>query len=72
MRVEAIVKKKGWFIPNPSIATGKQKHILLDITPVTTAQESDDAFIQAAGMLKKTALDGITFQNNIRKEWHVR
>jgi hypothetical protein len=55
MRVEAIVKKGGWFIPHPGVAIGNQKHILLDITPVTTAEVEDDAFVQAAGMLKKAA-----------------
>jgi hypothetical protein len=34
MRVEAIVKKDGWFIPHPGFAVGKQKHILLDIPPL--------------------------------------
>ena len=69
MRVEAIVKKGGWFIPHPGIAVGNQKHILLDITPVATGEVSDDAFVQAAGMLKKTTIDGVTFQKKLRKEW---
>ena len=72
MRVEAIVKKGGWFIPHPGVEVGKQKHILLDITPVTTGDVSDDAFVQAAGMLKKTTIDGVTFQKNLRKEWDGR
>ena len=72
MRVEAIVKKGGWFIPHPGVAIGKQKHILLDITPVTTGEVSDDAFVQAAGMLKKTTIDGVTFQKKMRKEWDGR
>lgn len=71
MRVEAIVKKGGWFIPHPGVAIGKQKHILLDVTPVTD-EVSDDAFVQAAGMLKKTTIDGITFQKRMRKEWNGR
>ena len=72
MRVEAIVKKGGWFIPHPGIEIGDQKHILLDITPVTTDEVSDDAFVQAAGMLKKTTIDGVTFQKKMRKEWDGR
>ena len=72
MRVEAIVKKDGWFIPHPGIAVGKQKHILLDITPVAVEEISDDAFVQAAGMLKKTTIDGVTFQKKLRKEWDRR
>jgi len=72
MRVEAIVKKDGWFIPHPGFAVGKQKHILLDRTPVTTGEESGDAFLQAAGILKKTAADGIDFQKKLRKEWNER
>lgn len=72
MRVEAIVKKGGLFIPHPGVAIGKQKHILLDITPVTTGEVSDDAFVQAAGMLKKTTIDGVTFQKKMRKEWDGR
>jgi len=69
MRVEAIVKKDGWFIPHPGIAIGKQKHILLDITPVVTGEVSDDAFVQAAGILQKAAIDGDKFQKKMRKEW---
>lgn len=69
MRVEAIVKKGDWFIPNPEVTIGKQKHILLDITPVTTDEVPDDAFVQAAGMLKRSTIDGVTFQKRIRKEW---
>ena len=72
MRVEAIVKKGGWFIPNPGFAIGKQKHILLDITPVTTEEVSNDAFVQAAGMLNKTAIGGVAFQKKLRKEWDGR
>jgi len=72
MRVEAIVKKDGWFIPHPGIAIGKQKHILLDITPVVTGEVSDDAFVQAAGILQKSAIDGVKFQKKMRKEWDVR
>lgn len=72
MRVEAIVKKGGLFIPSPGFAVGKQKHILLDITPVTTEDVSGDAFVQAAGMLKKAAIDGVTFQKKLRKEWDGR
>lgn len=72
MRVEAIVKKGGWFIPHPGVAIGKQKHILLDITPVTTGEVSDDTFVQAAGLLKKTTIDGVTFQKRMRKEWDGR
>lgn len=72
MRVEAIVKKGGWFIPRPSVEIGKQKHILLDITPVTTGEVSDDAFVQAAGMLKKATIDGVAFQKKLRKEWGGR
>jgi len=72
MRVEAIVKKGGWFIPNPGIAVGKQKHILLDITPVAIEDVSGDAFAQAAGMLKKATIDGVSFQNKLRKEWSGR
>lgn len=56
MRVEAIVKKDGLFIPHPGITFGKQKHILLDISPVSTDEVSEDAFVQAAGMLKKPPL----------------
>lgn len=62
MRVEAIVKKDGLFIPHPGITFGKQKHILLDITPVSTDDVSEDAFVQAAGMLKKTTVDGDALQ----------
>lgn len=69
MRVEAIVKKGDWFIPNPGVTIGKPKHILLDIAPVTTDEVPDDAFVQAAGMLKKSTIDGVTFQKRIRKEW---
>jgi len=72
MRVEAIVKKGGWFIPHPDFAVGKQKHILLDITPVTTGEVSNDAFVQAAGMLKKTTIGGVAFQKKMRKEWDGR
>ena len=72
MRVEAIVRKGGWFIPNPGVEIGKQKHILLDITPFTTGEVSEDAFIQAAGMLKKTTIDGVAFQKKLRKEWGGR
>ena len=72
MRVEAIVKKGGWFIPHPGFAVGKQKHILLDITPVTTGDVSDDVFVQAAGMLKKVTIDGVAFQKKLRKEWDGR
>ena len=72
MRVEAIVKKNGWFIPNPGFAVGKQKHILLDITPVTTGEVSDDAFLQAAGVLKKATIGGVEYQKNLRKEWNGR
>jgi len=65
----AILFKKGdWFIPHPDFAVGKQKHILLDITPVTTGDVSDDVFVQAAGMLKKATLDGVAFQKKLRKE----
>jgi hypothetical protein len=71
MRVEAIVKKGGLFIPNPGVAVGKQKHILLDITPVTTTDVTD-AFVQAAGLLKKIAIDGVAFQKKLRKEWEGR
>jgi len=72
MRVEAIVKKGGWFIPNPDFAVGKQKHILLDITPVITEEVSGDAFVQAAGMLNKTTIGGVAFQKKMRKEWDGR
>ena len=72
MRVEAIVKKGGWFIPNPGVAVGKQTHILLDVTPVTTADVSDDAFVRAAGLLKNATIDGVTFQKKLRKEWNAR
>jgi len=72
MRVEAIVKKGGWFIPHPGIAVGKQKHILLDITPIATGEVSDDAFVQAAGILKKATIDGVSFQKKLRKEWDRR
>ena len=72
MRVEAIVKKDGWFIPHPGIAIGKQKHILLDITPVVTGEVSDDAFVHAAGILKKATIDGVKFQKKMRKEWDGR
>lgn len=72
MRVEAIVKKGGWFIPRPGLVVGKQKHILLDITPVTAEDVSGDAFVQAAGMLKKVTVDGVVFQKKLRKEWDGR
>ena len=52
MRVEAIVKKGGWFIPHPGVEIGTQKHILLDITPVTTENLSDGVFVQAAGVCR--------------------
>jgi len=71
MRVEAIVKKGGWFIPHPGLTFGKQKHILLNITPVTTEEVPNDAFVQAAGMLKKTTIGGVAFQKKMRKEWDV-
>ncbi len=72
MRVEAIVKKGGWFIPNPGLTFGKQKHILLDITPVATEEVPNDAFVQAAGMLKKTTIGGVAFQKKMRTEWDGR
>ena len=72
MRVEAIVKKDGWFIPHPGFPVGRQKHILLDITPVTAEAVSDDVFVQAAGILKKTTIDGAAFQKKLRKEWNGR
>ena len=72
MRVEAIVKKGGWFIPSPGFAVGERKHILLDITPVAAEDISGDAFAQAAGMLKKTTIDGVSFQKKLRKEWDKR
>lgn len=72
MQVEAIIKKGGWFIPHPGLAVGKEKHILLDITPVVAGEVSDDAFVQAAGMLKKTTVDGVDFQKKKRKEWDGR
>jgi len=72
MRVEAIVKKDGWFIPHPGFVVGKQKHILLDITPVVAGEVSDDAFVQAAGLLKNTRVDGVVFQKKLRKEWDER
>ncbi len=72
MRVEAIVKKSGWFIPNPGIPVGRQKQILLDITPVIPENNQNDAFIQAAGILKKTAIDGVAFQKKLRREWVKR
>jgi len=72
MRVEAIVKKDGWFIPHPGVEVGKQKHILLDITPVTTGEVSNDVFVQAAGLLKKTTIDAVAFQKKLRKEWDRR
>ena len=59
MRVEAIVKKDGWFIPHPGIAVVKQK-------------VSNDAFVQAAGMLKKATIGGVAFQKKLRKEWDGR
>ncbi len=72
MRVEAIVKKDGWFIPRPGLAVGKGKLILLDITPVVAGEVSDDAFVQAAGILKKASIDGVKFQKTMRKEWAGR
>lgn len=72
MRVEAIVKKDGWFIPHPGISVGKKKHILLDITPVVSGENNGDAFVQAAGMLKKDITDGVAFQKKLRKEWDGR
>ncbi len=72
MRVEAIVKKGGWFIPHPGIKIGNQKQILLDITPVFAGDISDDVFMQAAGMLKKNKIDGVDFQKKLRKEWDER
>jgi len=72
MRVEAIVKKGGLFIPYPGVTPGKQKHILLDITPVVTDDSPGDVFLQAAGILKKKRLDGVTFQKKLRKEWEGR
>lgn len=68
MRVEAIVKEGGLFIPNPGIAFGRKKHIFLDITTVISPPTSD-AFVQAAGLLKTTAIDGVAFQKKIRNEW---
>jgi hypothetical protein len=47
-------------------------HILLDITPVVTGEVSDDAFVKAAGILKKITIDGIKFQKKMRKEWDGR
>jgi hypothetical protein len=72
MRVEAIVKKDGWFIPHPGLTVGKGKRILLDITPVITGEVSDDAFMQAAGIIKKATIYGVKFQNKMRKEWDAR
>lgn len=72
MRVEAIVKKGGLFIPHPGVALGSQKHILLDITPVVTDDAPGDIFLQAAGLLKKTTIDGVAFQKKLRKEWEGR
>jgi len=72
MRVEAIVKKDGWFIPRPGITVGKEKRILLDITPVSKGEASDDAFMQAAGIIKKLTVDGVKLQNKMRKEWEGR
>ena len=56
MRVEAIVKKGGWFTPNPGFAVGSQKHILLDITPILDGEGEmkDDIFVQAAGILRES------------------
>ena len=68
MRVEAIVKKDGLFIPSPGIDFGKQKHILLDITPVTT-KDMSDAFVQAAGILRQGSIDGVAYQKKLRNEW---
>ena len=71
MRVEAIVKKDGLFIPSPGFDVGKRKHILLDISPVLSSDTSD-SFIQAAGILKKKAIDGVVFQKKLRNEWGER
>lgn len=71
MRVEAIVKEGGLFIPNPGIFLGRKKHIFLDITPVTSSAPTD-AFVQAAGLLKTAAIDGVAFQKKIRTEWENR
>lgn len=71
MRVEAIVKKGGLFIPNPGIPTGSMKQILIDIQPVLPST-SNDPFEKAAGILKTAAPDGIEFQKKMRKEWKNR
>lgn len=66
------MKKDGWFIPHPGVAIGNQKHILLDVTPVSTTDVADDPFVQAAGMLKNAPIDGVVFQKKVRKEWDGR
>lgn len=71
MRVEAIVKKSGLFIPSPGFPLGKQKQILVDIVPVPAATEADP-FVQAAGLLTATAPDGVNFQKKLRAEWKER
>lgn len=71
MRVEAIVKKGGLFIPNPGISTGKLKQILIDIQPVS-ARDEIDPFAAAAGILQTSALDGVEFQKKARDEWKKR
>ena len=68
MRVEAIVRKNGLFIPNPGFYVGKQKNILVDLNLVSSEDESD-SFIQAAGILKNTTVNAIVFQKKLRKEW---
>ena len=72
MRVEAIIKEGGLFIPNPGFTVGKQKFILLDITPVIEEDVSGDAFVQAAGILKGATIEGVAFQKKLRKEWDGR
>jgi hypothetical protein len=71
MRVEAIVKKGGLFIPNPGIPTGNMKQILIDIQPVTPLSPNDP-FETAAGLLKTAAPDGVEYQKKIRSEWKKR
>ena len=68
MRVEAIVKDGGLFIPKPGFPIADRASFLLDIEPVKSPQE-DRVLLQAAGILNKRPVDGVKFQKKLRQEW---
>lgn len=69
MRVEAIVKDGGLFIPKPGFPINDHLKFVLDIEPITIFKK-DEVMLQAAGILKKRPVDGIAFQKKLRKEWN--